>query len=69
MTETFGPEYVKPAPRECPDCPCCSLALCEKGRTSLQECRGHPQSLESSAARASTRSRIEQALHLFLLAW
>ncbi|MFH8577196.1 hypothetical protein [Streptomyces zaomyceticus] len=41
MTETFGPEYVRPTQRECPDCPCCSVDLCEKGRTSLQECRGH----------------------------
>lgn len=41
MTETFGPEYVRPAQRECPDCPCCSADLCAKGRTSLQECRGH----------------------------
>lgn len=38
MTETFGPEYVKPAPRDCPDCPCCSAALCEKGRTNVQAC-------------------------------
>ncbi|MFB8406399.1 hypothetical protein [Streptomyces sp. NPDC055912] len=43
MTETFGPEYVKPAQRECPDCPCCSLALCEKGRTTLHACAGHTQ--------------------------
>ncbi|MFC8463357.1 hypothetical protein [Streptomyces sp. NPDC057250] len=39
MTETFGPEYVRPAPRECPDCPCCSVALCERGRTTPLSCQ------------------------------
>lgn len=40
MTETFGPEYVRPAQPDCPNCPCCSAALCAKGATSILECHG-----------------------------
>ncbi|MFE4329702.1 hypothetical protein ACFRQM_09620 [Streptomyces sp. NPDC056831] len=40
MTETFGPEYVRPAQDDCPNCPCCTAALCAKGRTTILECYG-----------------------------
>lgn len=38
--EPFGPEYVRPANPDCPDCACCTAALCAKGRASLSECSG-----------------------------
>ncbi|MFI0827196.1 hypothetical protein ACH4Q7_22385 [Streptomyces roseolus] len=41
MRETFGPEYVRPAQIECPDCSCCSRDLCVRGRSSLRRCEGH----------------------------
>ncbi|CAL9608845.1 hypothetical protein SUDANB1_05583 [Streptomyces sp. enrichment culture] len=40
MIETFGPEYVRPAPAACPDCACCSARLCERGRSSVHQCGG-----------------------------
>ncbi|MFE7928369.1 hypothetical protein ACFU6S_06445 [Streptomyces sp. NPDC057456] len=40
MTETFGPEYVRPQPKECPDCRCCSALLCGRGRQSTMRCAG-----------------------------
>ncbi|MFD3978359.1 hypothetical protein ACFWR6_07200 [Streptomyces griseus] len=39
--EPFEPEYVRPAQQPCPDCACCTAALCERGRHSLQRCAGH----------------------------
>ncbi|MEU0059872.1 hypothetical protein [Streptomyces sp. NPDC006334] len=39
--ETFGPEYLPPAQAPCPNCPCCSALLCEKGRNSVMQCHGH----------------------------
>ncbi|MFJ3100306.1 hypothetical protein [Streptomyces sp. NPDC086835] len=47
MTETFGPEYVRPAAKVCPNCPCCTAALCEKGATSILECFGHTASRDT----------------------
>ncbi|MCY0957660.1 hypothetical protein [Streptomyces sp. H27-H5] len=41
MTETLTPECVKPEPRLCPECSCCSMALCERGRATLQRCEDH----------------------------
>ncbi|WTW95463.1 hypothetical protein OG216_19670 [Streptomycetaceae bacterium NBC_01309] len=41
MNESFGPEYVRPPQADCPDCDCCSAALCAKGRSSLMQCLGH----------------------------
>lgn len=52
MTETyerFGPEYVRPAPALCPNCPCCSTGLCEKGRNSVTQCLGHVGASAASA--------------------
>ncbi|MEU1180570.1 hypothetical protein ABZ464_23510 [Streptomyces sp. NPDC005820] len=39
--EPFGPEYLRPAQAPCPNCPCCSARLCEKGRSSVMQCHGH----------------------------
>lgn len=39
--EPFEPVYVRPAQRDCPHCECCTAALCERGRYSLQRCVGH----------------------------
>ncbi|MFB7574631.1 hypothetical protein [Streptomyces sp. NPDC056165] len=39
--EPFGPQYVRPPQADCPNCPCCSARLCERGRASLLECAGH----------------------------
>ncbi|MFI9026383.1 hypothetical protein [Streptomyces sp. NPDC053560] len=41
MDEPFGPEYVKPKGKDCPNCLCCTQALCERGRNSVLECAGH----------------------------
>lgn len=40
MTETFGPEYVRPPQEACPSCSCCTAELCLRGRVSVHECRG-----------------------------
>ncbi|MEW2568417.1 hypothetical protein [Streptomyces sp. NPDC047070] len=50
--EPFGPEYVRPANADCPDCPCCTNALCVKGRASLWRCAGHvgDESLKQTVA-------------------
>lgn len=40
MTETFGPEYVRPQNKRCPGCTCCTETLCERGRACVQECAG-----------------------------
>ncbi|MDX2919690.1 hypothetical protein [Streptomyces sp. NE06-03C] len=40
MIETFGPECVRPAQRDCPRCTCCTAVLCERGRTSIRRCYG-----------------------------
>jgi len=40
VTETFGPEYVRPMQADCPRCACCTAALCERGRNSIQGCAG-----------------------------
>ncbi|MFE3378810.1 hypothetical protein [Streptomyces anulatus] len=40
MNEPFGPESAKPAPVDCPDCLCCSVALCERGRITIRACAG-----------------------------
>lgn len=39
--ETFEPEYVRPAQRNCPDCLCCTTELCARGRSSMRRCVGH----------------------------
>ncbi|MET8609712.1 hypothetical protein [Streptomyces misionensis] len=39
--EPFGPEYVRPKQADCSDCPCCTGALCERGRTDVKGCAGH----------------------------
>ncbi len=39
--ERFGPEYVRPANADCPNCLCCTAALCERGRASFLMCTGH----------------------------
>lgn len=39
--EPFGPLYERPAQAPCPNCPCCSAVLCEKGAKSVMQCHGH----------------------------
>ena len=41
MDELDGPEYLRPAPKDCPRCGCCSEDLCAKGRNSVRRCYGH----------------------------
>lgn len=41
MSESFGPEYVRPMQKACLRCGCCSEALCAKGRNSVRRCLGH----------------------------
>lgn len=38
--EPFGPQYVAPPSKDCPNCPCCSARLCERGRRSVMRCSG-----------------------------
>lgn len=38
--ETFGPQYVRPAQKDCPNCGCCTEELCERGRNSTRRCMG-----------------------------
>ncbi|MDN3056915.1 hypothetical protein PH213_20640 [Streptomyces sp. SRF1] len=40
IIEPFGPQYARPAAQDCPDCPCCTAQLCERGRTSVTRCCG-----------------------------
>ncbi|MEI5526892.1 hypothetical protein WB388_40550 [Streptomyces brasiliscabiei] len=40
ILEPFGPDFLTPAQEACPHCPCCSEALCRKGRASVLECAG-----------------------------
>ncbi|MFE2424857.1 hypothetical protein [Streptomyces hokutonensis] len=39
--EPFGPLYLLPAQAPCPNCPCCSERLCQKGANSVMQCHGH----------------------------
>lgn len=39
--EPFGPMYLRPTQAPCPNCPCCSARLCEKGAASAMQCYGH----------------------------
>ncbi|WP_019061780.1 hypothetical protein [Streptomyces prunicolor] len=45
--EPFGPEYLRPAQAPCPNCPCCSASLCERGAASAMQCHGHVSDPES----------------------
>lgn len=36
--EPFGPIYQRPASPPCPDCECCSAALCGKARDEQSPC-------------------------------
>ncbi|MFB6963467.1 hypothetical protein ACFCYB_42670 [Streptomyces sp. NPDC056309] len=47
--EPFGPQYVRPPQADCPNCPCCTAVLCERGRASLLECAGHVDSKHKAA--------------------
>lgn len=38
--DPLGPAYVRPIPASCPDCGCCTRALCEKGRANPPGCVG-----------------------------
>ncbi|MFF2612283.1 hypothetical protein [Kitasatospora sp. NPDC058046] len=61
MSETFGPEYVRPKTRQedCPYCPCCTRVLCERGRTTYLRCDGHT-SVETRAAVADCPCSAEE---------
>jgi len=74
MIEPFGPEYVRPQSKPCPDCPCCTAPLCERGRASVLRCVGHvgdenlretvngcPCSAESTPGTLSWRSAMVRA--------
>ncbi|WP_433916896.1 hypothetical protein [Streptomyces sp. NBC_01744] len=76
MTESFEPEYVRPAQADCPDCGCCTAALCEKGATVIVECfglthedtrdnvRGCPCSSETTHGTASWRAgKLRVTMH------
>jgi len=49
IDESFGPEYLRPAQAPCPNCPCCSARLCEKGRNCVMQCHGHVADPETVA--------------------
>ncbi|WP_030672229.1 hypothetical protein [Streptomyces sp. NRRL B-1347] len=41
VPEPFGPLYVRPGQPDCPNCQCCTEALCERGRSHLMGCVAH----------------------------
>lgn len=41
LLEPFGVDFLQPAQDACAHCPCCSAALCRKGRADVLECVGH----------------------------
>jgi hypothetical protein len=45
LLDPEGHRWVRPGSTPCPNCPCCSAALCEKARTDpwegLRECAFH----------------------------
>ncbi|MFD6935301.1 hypothetical protein ACFWAP_03965 [Streptomyces goshikiensis] len=41
MAEPFGPEYLRPAQKDCPRCGCCTAPLCARGQHSLTGCAAH----------------------------
>ncbi|MFD9903857.1 hypothetical protein [Streptomyces sp. NPDC059063] len=41
VPEPFGPMYVRPAQEDCPNCPCCTAPLCERGRAHIMGCVAH----------------------------
>lgn len=67
MHEPFGPEYVRPPKADCPDCPCCTAALCQTGRTSVLQCRGHVAQEELRATVANCPCSAESSTGT--LAW
>lgn len=52
FVETIGPAYEAPPPAPCPDCECCTAALCRAGRLMLLGCLG---SLDCSDIEAQDR--------------
>ncbi|MFJ8852298.1 hypothetical protein [Streptomyces sp. NPDC102437] len=36
--DLLGVDYLRPAQEPCPDCACCMVDLCRKGRASVREC-------------------------------
>lgn len=51
--EPWGPEYVRPAAPDCPNCSCCTARLCERGAKNPLGCIGL-----TSAVDDDTRRRI-----------
>ncbi|KPI33372.1 hypothetical protein OV450_1460 [Actinobacteria bacterium OV450] len=52
MDEPFGPEYLRPAQKECPRCDCCTGPLCAKGQNSLMGCAAHADEASRESVRA-----------------
>ncbi|MFD7319243.1 hypothetical protein [Streptomyces sp. NPDC059883] len=50
MTETFGPDYVPASNGPCPNCPCCSAALCEHSQEVGWGCEHHAEDDEQRQA-------------------
>lgn len=61
-TETFGPEYVRPATarKDCANCPCCTEALCARGATTILECLGCTAAPETRATVAGCPCSSEE---------
>ncbi|MGW2104944.1 hypothetical protein ACWCPX_46390 [Streptomyces olivaceoviridis] len=68
--EPFGPMYLRPAQAPCPNCPCCSAPLCEKGARSVMQCHGHVSDPELVTAVSSCPCSTEttRATHAWRLA-
>ncbi|WP_030236978.1 hypothetical protein [Streptomyces sp. NRRL S-350] len=58
--ETFGPEYVRPARKECEHCECCTEALCARGATTILECLGCTAAPETRATVAGCPCSSEE---------
>ncbi|MFD8820835.1 hypothetical protein ACFV1C_00450 [Streptomyces sp. NPDC059605] len=59
MPESFGPEYVRPAQPDCPNCRCCTANLCARGRTTIMECFGHTSEMTRNNVRGCPCSSEE----------
>jgi hypothetical protein len=70
--EPFGPVYVRPESKECPDCPCCSAALCERGRQSVMRCSGQhlrDDSLRQIVSGCPCSAETTEGTHAWRAAW
>lgn len=68
MIEPFGVDYVRPEEPPCPDCPCCTAALCRRGRVCLHGCQGlTPEVCRALVYNCPCSSRLTPGTHAWRL--